>query len=380
MNMVNVSWGDHRTYGKNKDSRLLTLDAIERRMAVWKEKLNADKILWRGIRKAENKLFNSFYNIIRKKVKAAPIDWEDHEVPAIAHRLGMKIYLYVHLFDEGWPLPSLKMQKVSYHTANTAQHSTRMSRFSYEHPEYQRIDRSGTKRQWGVLSLSYPEVRKYFREYFLESIDDTDFDGLFVCLRSQSKPAEFADQFGFNEPIRTEYYKRYGEDILSGDFDLWRWRRLEGEYLTIFIEELREELDKRNVRLSIGVPTGHVIGPPVGNMVIDWRTWVIEGLVDELIINQNATYCPSYLNRLWPMHTGFGYVQDYIDGYNIPELSDYIRKVYSPIFNKLPAQLYVSTQWDSVQPHKGRELKISDDYGLVYGSFEFENPGYKMKG
>ncbi|MBA7566316.1 hypothetical protein ES708_08007 [subsurface metagenome] len=166
MNIVNVSWGDHRSHGENADSRLLTLDAIERRMSVWKERLNADKIYWRGVRKAKNKYFNSFHNMIRKKKKAIPIDWEENDLPSIAHKLGMKIYLYVHLFDEGWPLPPLKERKVSYHTADTTQYNTRMSRFSYEHPEYARIDRSGTKRQWGVLSLSYPEVRKYFREYF----------------------------------------------------------------------------------------------------------------------------------------------------------------------------------------------------------------------
>ena len=150
---------------------------------------------------------------------------------------------------------------------------------------------------------------------------------------------------------------------------------MEGEYLTIFIRELRKELDKRNVRLSIGVPTDHVIGPPVGNMIIDWRAWVIEGLVDELIINQNAPYCPSDLHRLWPMHTGYGYVQDYNDGYN---LSTYIKKEYSPIFNKIPAQLYVSCQWDTVQPHKGSSLPpIKGMDGLIFSSFQFDNPDYK---
>jgi len=57
-----------------------------------------------------------------------------------------------------------------------------------------------------------------------------NFDGLFVCLRSQSRPADFADQFGFNQPIRDEYLKRYGRDIWIEDFDIARGRNLKGEY------------------------------------------------------------------------------------------------------------------------------------------------------
>jgi len=376
MNIVNASWGDHRSCGEKGDSQLLTLAAIERRMPVWKEKLNADKILWRGIRKAENKSFTSLYNMIRKKPKAYPVDWSVDEVPAIAHRVGMKIYLYVHLFDEGRPLPSLKEQKISYHTADTAQYNTSMSKFSYEHPEYARIDRSGTKSQWGVLSLSYPEVRKYFREYFLSSIENTDFDGLFICLRSQSKPAEYADQFEFNEPVRKEYQYMTGMDILNDDFDLDRWHSLLGSYLTEFIREIRSELNKANKSLAIGIPTGEILGPPMGNTKVDWRKWVKENLVDELIINQNSTYCSSMLNRLWPMHRGYGYIQNYTTGYNMPWLWSYLADYLLCIRNS-STKLYVSTQWDSVQPHKGRELNQSDDYGLVYGSFEYENPDYK---
>ena len=91
-------------------------------------------------------------------------------------------------------------------------HLAWQSTFSRANPEYTLVDRAGN-RQWGVMSLAYRVVRAFFRERFENLLWDTRFDGLFVCLRSQSKPADFADQYGFNEPIRREFKRRYGQDI-----------------------------------------------------------------------------------------------------------------------------------------------------------------------
>jgi hypothetical protein len=118
------------------------------------------------------------------------------------------------------------------------QHWSRQSRFTREHPEFVMVNRNGDTRQWGVPCLAYPEVRKYYQDRYLNLLDGYDFDGLFVCLRSQAKLAEFADQFGFNEPIRNDYKKRYGKDILKQDFNLKKWRDL-GGYLTELLTELK---------------------------------------------------------------------------------------------------------------------------------------------
>ena len=58
---------------------------------------------------------------------------------------------------------------------------------------YTVVDRHGRQRQWGVLSLAYPEVRHHFTQRLLNLITPTAFDGLFVRLRSQSKPARRGD-------------------------------------------------------------------------------------------------------------------------------------------------------------------------------------------
>jgi uncharacterized lipoprotein YddW (UPF0748 family) len=172
------------------------------------------------------------------------------------------------------------------------------------------VDRTGEKIQHGVLCLAYPEVRKYLRKRYLSLLAGYNFDGLFVCLRSQSKPPEYADQFGFNEPVCEDFKRIFGRDILTEDFSLQNWRDLHGSYLTKLLKELKKDIETEGMKMSIGCSRGEIIGPPLGNTTLNWRTWIKEGIVDDLIINQNSPYCPCSWERLWPMHIGYGYMQN----------------------------------------------------------------------
>ena len=154
-------------------------------------------------------------------------------------------------------------------------------------------------------------------------LDGYDFDGLFICLRTEARPADFADQFGFNEPVRREYLARYGRDIRTQDFDVQLWRDLLGEYLTLFLTEMREALSDKGTRLAIGCARGSVLGPPLGNATLQWSQWVEQGLINDLVINQSSSQCPSLWHQLWPMHRGYGYVQNYLDSYDMPPLREH---------------------------------------------------------
>jgi hypothetical protein len=293
----------------------------------------------------------------------------------------MKTYLYVSLFDEGWPLLPKRIREVSYHNAMHFQHTSWQSRFSRENPEYTLTDRSGQQWQWGVLCLAYPEVRSHFCSRFLDLLQGTEFDGLFVCLRSQSRPADFADQFGFNEPVRQDFLGRYGRDICKEDYDLQEWRNLLGEYLTTFLSELRQACRDMGLRLAVGAARGEVLGPPLGNTTLAWSHWVQRGIIDELVINQNSSQCPSMWHQLWPMHRGYGYLQNYLDGYNMPPLLDHLESDYEPVFRDLPADLYVARQWDERSAVEERDILDQPAVkGLVFSSFRFDNPGPVSRG
>jgi hypothetical protein len=346
-------------------------------MERWRDDLNAAILHWR-LNRAHVK--GHYYAARGRKHSLRAQDrnlgWDFFEiVPQFAHRNGLKAYLYVSLFDEGWPLPPKRVREVSYHNAMHHQHISWQTAFSREHPEYAVVDRSGEQRQWGVLCLAYPEVRSHFCQRFVNLLHDTEFDGLFVCLRSQSRPADFADEYGFNEPVRQDYLSSYGRDICAEDFDLQKWWNLLGEYLTTFLSELRAGLNRLGVRLAVGAARGDVLGPPLGNTTLQCHDWVKKGLIDELVINQNSSQCPSMWHQLWPMHRGYGYLQNYLDGYNMPSLPEQLSSYYTPVFENQPVDLYIARQWDERSEVEERELLSQPVVkGLVFSSFRYDNP------
>ena len=376
-NIVSVCWGDHLIFGEG-DGRLAGPDALERRMQAWRKELGAEIIHWRATR---DRIKGRFYHARGQRhffqASKAVVSYDDFVVvPGLARKLGLKSMLYVALFDEGWPLAPKKERAVSYHNRMHCQHVSWQSEFSYKHPHFAMVDRSGDRRQWGVMCLAYRKVRNHFIARFRRLLRQSDFDGLFVCLRSQSRPADYADQFGFNEPIRREFRRRFGADILKEDFDLQDWRDLQGEYLTLFFEELRAVLKRDGYLLGVGAPRGDIIGPPMGNARLNWQRWIQRGLIDQLVIDQNASRCPSMWHDLWPMHRGYGYLQNYVNGVNMPELTHHVRRTYGPVLKGKTTRLYVARQWrprhTKVEQSLQRMRSIS---GLVFSSFRHDNPG-----
>ena len=376
-NIVSVSWSDHLIFGE-ADGRLATVQALNRRMEKWREELNATLIHWRCTR---DRIRGRFYagKGYRHFFKANKPDfnWDDFEVvPDMARKHDMQVFLYVTLFDEGWRLLSKKVRGVSYHNKMHCQHVSWQSDFSRQNPQYAVADRALRNHQWGVLCLGYPEVRKHMIRRYLRLLRIGSFDGLFVCLRSQSRPADYADQHGFNDPVSKEYLKRYGIDIRTEDFDLQLWRDLLGEYLTRFLKELRKALSTEQMSLAVGVPRGSIIGPPMGNTTLQWPKWVREGIIDQLIIDQNSSQCPSMWHELWPMHRGYGYLQNYLNGRGMKSLEEDLVRTYNPVLNQKNTKLYVARQWQKRSEAKEKELlKLPGVAGLVFSSFRHDNPG-----
>jgi hypothetical protein len=380
-NIVSVSWTDHLVFGE-AEGRLSTMAALKQRMKKWKTELGARIILWRCTRdRIKGRYFTAKGYRHFFKAGKPKIVWNDfHVVPELAHDFGLIAFLYVSLFDEGWPLAPKKERLVSYHNRMHCQHVSWQSNFSRKNPHFSMVSRSGDQHQWGVLCLAYAEVRNHFIQRYLRLIDSGDFDGLFVCLRSQSKPAAFADQYGFNEPVRKDYLDRYGRDIRKQDFDLAAWRSLLGEYITRFFVELRNALGYKKKFLAVGVPRGNILGPPFGNTTLQWQTWIKEGLVDYLVIEQNSSQCPSMWHQLWPMHRGYGYLHNYLDGFGMKSLEEDLSQTYEKALKKGAVKLYLSRQW-----HK-RSRKIEKALiqhpsvqGLVFSSFRNDNPKALMR-
>jgi len=373
-NIVSVSWGDHLLFGEG-DGKLDTPNALKKRMLNWNQNLGATSIHWRQVRTVlDGHFFAAPGRVHPYEKPLSRIEWNDFEVvPEVAHSHNMMANLYVTLFDEGWRLAPQKERESSYHNSMHCQHVSWQSSFSYEHPEYTVIDKTG-KKQWGVLCLAYPEVREHFCKHFINLLNGYNWDGLFVCFRSQSKPPEFADQYNYNEPVRNDFLKKYEVDILKENFDFQDWHNMLGGYITLFMEQLRGKLKPLDVKLSVGVARGDVIGPPLGNATLQWRKWIEDGLVDELIINQNSSQCPSMWHQLWPMHRGTGYKQNYLNP-NMTQLKEQLDIDYLPVISKNNKKLFIARQWDERSEQIESQLKKHQAVsGLVFSSFRHDNP------
>jgi hypothetical protein len=375
MNIVSVSWGDHLSFGEG-DGRLDTPEKVQRRLPVWRDELGAGALHWRMLRSRIAGAYSAAAGYRHPSETAATrLGWDDFAmVPTMARQAGMSPWLYVTLWDEGWPLAPDEVRRVSYHNDLHGQHVAWQSDLTRDHPEWMAIDRADRERQSGVVSLSYPEARRAFIDRWIRLIEPTTFDGLFLCLRSQSRPADSADQFGFNEPARRDFLDGYGVDVIREPFNVQAWRDLLGSYLTSLLRELRVTLAHVGKRLAIGCARGDVVGPPLGNMTLPWREWVRLNLVDRLVIDQNSSQCPSMWHQLWPMHRGTGYVQNYLDGAGLPTLAEHVATTYAPVVSESDVELFVARQWRDRSPEVEACLSSTPGVtGLVFGSFRHDN-------
>jgi hypothetical protein len=376
MNIVSVSWGDHLSFGEG-DGRLDTPQKLQRRLPVWRDELGAGALHWRMLRSRIRGTYSAAPGYRHPSETAAGgLAWDDFEiVPAMSREAGLSPWLYVTVWDEGWPLAPDDVRRVSYHNEMHGQHVAWQSHLTRDHPEWLVVDRAGRERQHGVVSLAYPEARRAFVERWIGLIAPTAFDGVFLCLRSQSRPADAADQFGFNEPARRDFLERYGVDVSREPFDIQAWRDLLGSYLTALVSELRLALAPTGKRLAVGCARGDVLGPPLGNTTLPWRDWVRLNLVDRLVIDQNSSRCPSMWHQLWPMHRGTGYVQDYLDGSGLPPLLEHVATTYAPVVANNRVELFVARQWCGDSSDLDARLAAAPGVtGLVRGSFRHDNP------
>lgn len=332
-NGVNVSWGDHIMIF-NKTARLDTPEKIRTAMALWKKHLDAKHIFWRVssitlerdyVR--HSKSISRYWSVT--KAIFAQFDPVKVAIDA-AHANGLKMYAYLCIFDEGCPPTVLYGHTTPFPW---------QSKFTIAHPEHLVVDRAQTQRQYGVMEYGYPEARRFKVEQLKGFIDEYGFDGLYVCTRSHSPAAERADMYGFNQPVVDAYRQRYGVDILKADFDLEKWRRLRGENLTQLFRDLRAAVPKGKSILA-AIPRGRYIGPPYGNMYLDWETWVEQKFVDGLVVGVISGKWLYPNQKLTDKQKGYLSSQEVGIGQR-PERDD-IEQVYGPVCERHGAMLFLN--------------------------------------
>ncbi|MFC1718240.1 hypothetical protein ACFL6S_31580 [Candidatus Poribacteria bacterium] len=141
----------------------------------------------------------------------------------------------------------------------------------------------------GAMHPAYPEVRKFWMNEIINRCVKVGMDGIDIRIDNHSSWTSEGEMYGFNEPVVSEYKKRYGVDILKEPYDLQNFKQINGEFLTLFLKELRGELEKHNVSLQLHVnalmekklPYWDLNNVPV-NFNYEVERWIKEDIVDSI--------------------------------------------------------------------------------------------------
>ena len=339
--IASVSWGDHIEWGEGS-ARLGSFDDMARSVERWVARDGTDRIHFR-----ENRYYTRYGRATRHDPRGdtwlRPTFDESAAILEAGHAAGLPVHLYATIYDDLW---------LDTDWAWPWDPSTNwLSDHVRDHPDDVMVDRDGRERLHGVLDYNVARARQARVSILAELLDEHAWDGLFICTRSQSRPAAHGDQFGFNDASLRLYADRHGGDARDPDVDLDAWRGVRGEGLTALLRDLRTMTQARGIELSMGIPRGDVLGPPVGNLRLDWRTWLAEGLIDALVIGQLNEICPSAWVHLWPEATVDGYLCDPVRRVGLRPLHEDLDQVVGPAAAAAHVPLYLSRLHDHPDPN-----------------------------
>jgi hypothetical protein len=190
------------------------------------------------------------------------------------HRRGMKVVIWLDIFDDGVP---------GYR-----------SKFLDEHPWCHWTARDGKTHFPGLINYAWPEARA-FRVAQARELLDLGADGLHCSTSAHSRHLPNVHQndfYGFEQPIVDEYRRRYGVDLRTAEhFDVAAWDTIKGEAMNQLYRELAQECHRRGKELWVGLQLGEYTtlnaDPYFGTHVVAkyrnlWQQLVTEGIADAL--------------------------------------------------------------------------------------------------
>ncbi len=203
---------------------------------------------------------------------------------AAARRNGMEFFLYTGLFESGVPPDIGVIGPYLFE-----------DRLLIAHPDWRPLDRWGERRCPGAVCFAVPELREALVQRYVHELDRFGYDGINFYTYVENCGIRYEDEFGYNPPILAELRRKYPEadprrKPLTADQKQF-WYECRGRFLTQFLRELHAALSARGKKLSVILDAVDPDYPQpwwgrkirgVGRIRMQWRTWVREGLVDEL--------------------------------------------------------------------------------------------------
>ncbi len=192
------------------------------------------------------------------------------------HALGMKVIIWMDLFDDGYP--------------------GFRSKFLDENPHLQWTARDGKTYFEGVTDYAWPEARA-FRITQAKELLALGADGIHCSTSSHCRHmpnVHEEDYYGYSEPIVKAYQDKYGVDIRTADdFDKQAWHDIKGDAMVQLYRELAALCHGQGKELWVGLQLGehtqlcadpHFSDNVVARYRNHWKTLVDEGIADVFIL------------------------------------------------------------------------------------------------
>ncbi len=172
------------------------------------------------------------------------------------------------------------------------------------HPEYCLWDRARITYMTGIIEYGDPGVRKEYVRRTDEMFQGpwSQYEGMFMYSFIENSEAHYTDEYIYSDYAVADFKKRYGVDVRTQEFDLEKYYAMRGEYITQYLRDIRPVYKKFHKKLAVALNSENMEWPQLwlcgagiwpkdapepfilqqGKVKMDWRTWVKEGLVDEL--------------------------------------------------------------------------------------------------
>ena len=178
-----------------------------------------------------------------------------------AHKYGIELY------------PSLGVAYDGYGDKHTE--------FAAAHPECWEKRRDGRLINSGAqvgLSFGYPEVRKHKVDTLTQIVKERDVDGVLLDYCRY-----FGNDAGYSDIIVEAFKRRHGKDPYKIPNEDPEWIRFRAGYVTQFVRELRESIDRVDPEARILACVGPDPDECLTRAMQDWATWLDMGLIDGVV-------------------------------------------------------------------------------------------------
>ncbi|MFI4913078.1 MAG: FG-GAP-like repeat-containing protein [Sedimentisphaeraceae bacterium JB056] len=195
-----------------------------------------------------------------------------------AHLNGVKLYVWLRVSDEAG--------------TDTDNPYARATDIILDHPEYALLDKQGNP-MIGTVCYNEVAVREAKLAHISELVSNYDLDGVLLCTRTHAfyHNEDSGYQYGYNPPVVAEYYKRYGVDILTEEFDYDKWLEIRAGGMSDFVQEASNIVHNAGMKLWFGIKSAsnEKRGWPYGEAIQPWKSWLANDLIDGVVAGHYYT-------------------------------------------------------------------------------------------